>query len=58
MTSLEKELNAHKIIKNRYGLVVFGGNDMWHRPQVRTVHGSDFVSAKDVDNMLHDLQPG
>jgi hypothetical protein len=56
--SLEKELNAQKIIKNRYSLVLFGGSEPFNVPKVRTVSGQDFVAAKELDNLFHSISYG
>ena len=56
LTSLEQELNHQKIIKNRFSLVTYGG--AYESPKVRTVHGQDFVSAKEMQNLLANLRYG
>ena len=56
--SLEKELNAQKIIKNRYSLVLFGGSEPFNAPKVRTLNGQDFVAAKELDNLFHNISYG
>ena len=58
LSSLEKELSAHKIVKNRYAFVVFGGSEPYDAPTVRTFNGNDFVSAKEVENFVHNLPHG
>lgn len=58
INSLEKELSAHKIIKNRYSLVVFGGKAPYDSPKVRTLNGQEFVNAKDIDSLLQNLPYG
>lgn len=57
-TSLEQELNQQKIIKNRFSLVTFGGAGAFDSPKVRTVHGQEFVSAKEMQNLLANVQYG
>lgn len=58
LNSLEKELSTHKIIKNRYSLIVFGGKAPYDTPRVRTLNGQEFVAAKDMDNLLQSLPYG
>lgn len=58
INSLEKELSAHKILKNRYSLVVFGGKAPYDTPKIRTLNGQEFVNAKDIDNLLQNLSYG
>lgn len=58
INNLEKELNAHKILKNRYSLIVFGGKAPYDSPRIRTLNGQEFVTAKDVDNLYHNLPYG
>jgi len=56
--SLEKELNTQKIIKNRYSLVLFGGPEPYNLPTVRTLNGQDFVAAKELDSLFHNISFG
>ena len=56
--SLEKELNTQKIIKNRYSLVLFGGPEPYNFPTVRTQNGQDFVAAKELDSLFHNISFG
>lgn len=58
VNSLEKELNAHKILRNRYSVVVFGGKAPYDTPKIRTLNGQEFVNAKDIDNLLQNLSYG
>ncbi len=56
--SLEKEFSGHKITKNRYSLVVFGGAEPFNSPTVRTIHGQEFVAPKELDNLFSNLTYG
>lgn len=56
--NLDKELNVHKITKNRYALVLFGGTEPYNSPKVRTLRGQEFVTIKEFDNLLHNLTHG
>lgn len=58
VNNLEKELNANKIVKNRYSLVVFGGRFPYDTPRVRTLHGQEFVTVKEMDNLFQNLSYG
>lgn len=58
ISHLDKELSAQKILKNRYSLVVFGGKAPYDTPKVRSLNGQEFVSAKEIENLLQNLSYG
>ena len=58
LQSLEKELNGHKITKNRYSLILFGGPAPFDTPKVRTLRGQEFFAAKELDSLLTNLTYG
>ncbi|XP_057368025.1 uncharacterized protein LOC130689027 [Daphnia carinata] len=58
ISTLEKELISQKITKNRYSLIVFGGQMPYDSPRVRTVNGQEFVAAKETANLFENLPYG
>lgn len=58
ISTLEKELVSQKITKNRYSLIVFGGQTPYDSPRVRTVNGQEFVAAKETANLFENLPYG
>jgi len=55
LANLEKELNANKITKNRYSLVLYGGRAPHDVARVRTYRGDHFVTSKQLRNIMQDL---
>lgn len=58
ITSLEQELNQQKIIKNRFSLVTYGGAAPFDSPKVRTIYGHEFVTAREMQNLVANLRYG
>lgn len=58
INNLEKELNSQRVVKNRYALVVFGGQPPYNVPTIRTLNGQEFVAPKDADSLYGELLYG